>query len=173
MMILIYTMLPNSTGLFSHARRPHAPAFSIVPGLRWFIVVTAASPRLADCDAQRVAGSADRRRASVGLDVVRDVLPVRRVGAESLGAVVARGSHLPHRRHLLALPRLHAVRADRSDQATATCFRSPARSKAFGLVLNARLILLALCCAGAAESLRARGHDYREPAPSCWPSLAC
>ena len=31
----------------------------------------------------------------------------------------------------------------------------------FGAVLNIRLLLLALCCVGAAESLRARGHGYR------------
>jgi hypothetical protein len=36
--------------------------------------------------------------------------------------------------------------------------------EAFGIVLNARLILLALCCAGAAESLRARGSLFRASA---------
>src|SRR6185503_4943208 len=41
MIILIYTMLPNSVGLFCRAHRVQAPAFSSIPALRWFIVVGA------------------------------------------------------------------------------------------------------------------------------------
>src|SRR5262249_23470510 len=42
MIILIYTMLQNSAGLFSRAHHTHAQAFSVIPALRWFVVVTAA-----------------------------------------------------------------------------------------------------------------------------------
>ncbi len=42
MIILIYTMLPNSTGLFGGVRPAHGPTFSSVPMLRWVFVLVAA-----------------------------------------------------------------------------------------------------------------------------------
>jgi len=160
MMILIYTMLPNSTGLFSHARRPHAPAFSIVPGLRWFIVVTAA---LLAWPIAMLSASLDQQLVDGHLsDWMSCALFFL-----SAGLVLNHWAQSSHEARTfptagifwLCLASMLCVQIDPTGDSNVFPFT---RSfEAFGLVLNARLILLALCCAGAAESLRARGHDYR------------
>jgi hypothetical protein len=160
MMILIYTMLPNSSGLFSPARRPHAPAFSIISGLRWFIVVTAAllawpiAMLSASLDQQVVDG-----HLSDWMSCAMFFL--------SAGLVLHHWTQSSHDARTfptagifwLCLASMLCVQIDPIGDSSVFPFT---RSfTAFGLVLNARLLLLALCCVGAAESLRARGQDYR------------
>lgn len=160
MMILIYTMLPNSAGLFSHARRPQAPAFSIIPGLRWFIVATAA---LIAWPIAMLSSSLDQQYVTGHLS---DWLSCA-LFFLSAGLVLHQWAHSSHEARTfptasifwLCLASMLCVQIDPTGDSNVFPFT---RSfEVFELQLNARLLLLALCCVGAAESLRARGQDYR------------
>jgi hypothetical protein len=163
MIILIYTMLPNSAGLFSHARRTHAPAFSSIPALRWFIVTSAAilawpvSVLSASLDLQVVTG-----HVSDWLACALFVL--------SAGLVLHHWIQSSHEARTFPAAALFwlctasvlCVQIDPIGDDTVFPF---SRSfEVFGIQMGPRLLLLALCCVGAAESLRARGNAYRTSA---------
>jgi hypothetical protein len=160
MMILIYTMLPNSAGLFSHAHRTHAPAFSSVHAWRWLIVATTAlvawpiAMLSASLDQQTVLGhysdwlSCSLFFLSAGLVLHHWMQSPREPGTFPTAGIF-----------WLCMASMLCVQIDPIGDSTVFPFT---RSfEAFGIDLNARLILLALCCLGAAESLRARGSSYR------------
>jgi hypothetical protein len=160
MMILIYTMMPNSAGLFSHARRTQAPAFSSIHAWRWLIVAVTAlvawpvAMLSASLDQQVVLGhysdwlSCSLFFLSAGLVLHHWVQSSREPRSFPTAGIF-----------WLCMASMLCVQIDPIGDSTVFPFT---RSfQAFGIELNARLILLALCCLGAAESLRARGSSYR------------
>ena len=163
MIILIYTMLPNSAGLFSHARRTQAPAFSSIPALRWFIVVGAAivawplSLFSAALDLQVVTGHLSDW-LSCALFFLSAGLLLHHWNQSSRDARTFPAAGI----FWLCMASVLCVQIDPIGDSNVFPF---SRSfEAFGIELNARLLLLALCCVGAAESLRARGNGYRTSA---------
>lgn len=163
MIILIYTMLPNSAGLFSHARWTEAPAFSVVPALRWFIVAAAAliawpvSMLSASLDLQVVDGHLSDW-LSCALFFLAAVLVLHDWIQSSHDARTFPAAGL----FWLCTASVLCVQIDPIGDSN--IFPFTRSFEAFGMELNARLLLLALCCFGAAESLRARGGDYRSGA---------
>ncbi|HTU61695.1 MAG TPA: hypothetical protein VMF89_24735, partial [Polyangiales bacterium] len=160
MMILIYTMIPNSPGLFSHARKMHSPAFSIVHAFRWFIVATAVlviwpvSMLSAALDEQMVDGHlSDWLSCALFALSAAQVLHHWAQSARQPGTFPTAGIFW------LCVASVLCVQIDPIGDTS--IFPFTRSFEAFGVVLNARLILLALCCLGAAESLRARGNLYR------------
>ncbi len=163
MMVLIHTMLPNSAGLFSHARRTQAPAFSSIPALRGFIVIGAAlvawpmSMLSASLDLQTVDG-----HLSDWLSCALFFL--------SAGLLLNHWIQSSHEARTfpaagifwLCAASVLCVQIDPIGDDTV--FQFSRSFEALGLELNARLLLLALCCLGAAESLRARGQIFRPSA---------
>jgi hypothetical protein len=163
MMILIYTMLPNSVGLFSRPRRPHAPAFSIVPALRWFIVLSAAilawpvASLSASLDLQIVMGHLSDW-LSCALFFLSATLLLHHWNRSSRDARTFPTAGI----FWLCAASMLCVQIDPIGDSNVFPF---SRSfEAFGIVLNARLLLLTLCCLGAAESLRARGSLFKTSA---------
>jgi hypothetical protein len=160
MMILIYTMLPNSTGLFSHAHRTHAPAFSSVHAWRWLIVAASAlvawpiAILTAALDQQIVLGhysdwlSCSLFFLSAALVLHHWLQSSREPKTFPTAAIF-----------WLCMASMLCVQIDPIGDSSV--FPYTRSFEAFGIELNARLILLALCCLGAAESFRARGNLYR------------
>jgi hypothetical protein len=163
MIILIYTMLPNSGGLFSRTRTPHAPAFNSIQALRWFIVAGAAiiawplSSLSSSLDMQYTMG-----HLSDWLSCALFFL--------SAALLLHHWIRMSHETRTfpaagifwLCMASMLCVQIDPIGDSHV--FPYTRSFEAFGIVLNARLILLALCCAGAAESLRARGSLFRASA---------
>ena len=160
MMILICTMLPNSAGLFSHARRTLAPAFSSVPALRWSIAASAAilawpaSTLSASLDLQHVTGHlADW--ISSALFFLSAALVLRHWISSSRDAGTFPATAL----FWLCFASMLCVQIDPIGDSNVFPF-----SRSFdvsGVEIGARPLLLALCCLGAAESFRARGSLFR------------
>ncbi len=160
MMILIYTMLPNSGGLFSHARRAQAPTFSAIPALRWFIVAAAAlvvwpvSILSSLLDEQATVGHLSDWMScalfflSAGLLLNHWMQSSREPGSFPTAGIF-----------WLCLASMLCVQIDPTGDSNVFPFTRSFH--VFGTEVNARLLLLALCCLGAAESLRARGYIYR------------
>jgi hypothetical protein len=160
MMILIKTMLPNSTGLFTYARRIHAPAFSSIYALRWFIVAGAAI----------IAWPVSIMSASLDLQAVDGHLSDWLACALfALSAVLVLDHWIQSSHDTRAFPTagifwlcaasVLCVQIDPISDDSVFPFSRPL--EIVGLQLGPRLLLLALCCLGAAESLRARGSAYR------------
>jgi hypothetical protein len=160
MIILIYTMLPNSAGLFTHTRRTEAPAFSGVYGLRWFVVASAAliawpvSMLSAALDQQTVTGHlSDWLSCALFFLSAALVLNHWAQSSQERDTFPAAGIFW------FCAASVLCVQID--PVGDASVFPFTRSFEAFGVVLNARLLLLALCCLGAAESLRARGYAFR------------
>jgi hypothetical protein len=162
-LILIYTMLPNSGGLFSPARQTQAPAFSVIPGLRWFFVIAGVALAwpmamlTAALDQQTVNGhlsdwmSSSLFFLSAGLILNHWMKSSREPGTFPSAGVF-----------WLVMASMVCVQIDPIGDSH--IFPFTRSFEAFGLLLNARMILLAMCCLGAAESLRARGLLFRTSA---------
>jgi hypothetical protein len=160
MMILIYTMLPNSAGLFSRARQTAAPAFSSVVALRWFIVVGAAlvawpvSMLSASLDLQIVDGHlADW--LSCALFALSAVLVLNHwiSTSQEAGTFPVAGVFWFCAASMLCI-QIDPIGDD-------NVFPFTRSFEILGVQMGPRLLLLALCCLGAAESMRARGGAYR------------
>lgn len=162
MIILIYTMLPNSPGLFRSARRLSAPAFSSVPALRWFIVGAAAA----------IAWPFAMLSASLELQVVEGHLSDWVASALFFFSAVlllnnwiqSPGSGRFPRAGLFFLCAASALCVQIDPIADSNVFPFSRSVQVFDIELNTRLLLLALCCVGASESLRTRGQGYRPSA---------
>jgi hypothetical protein len=153
-------MLPNSGGLFSHARRIQAPGFSAIPALRWFIVAAAAlvvwpvSILSSLLDEQATVGHLSDWMScalfflSAGLLLNHWMQSSREPGSFPTAGIF-----------WLCLASMLCVQIDPTGDSNVFPFTRSFH--AFGMEMNARLLLLALCCLGAAESLRARGYIYR------------
>ena len=158
MIILIYTTLRNSTGLFN-AQPAQGPAFSSVPMLRWVLVIAAAAIAWPVAQLSSVLDN----QASVGhpsdwlscaLFFLAAVLLIARWCQSS-----ERGRFPTSAVAFLAAASAICVQVDPIGDNTIFPFT---RSMTFfDLELNVRLMLLALCCLGAAEALRGRGVGYR------------
>jgi hypothetical protein len=159
MIILIYTMLPNSRGLFSRRRQLAGPAFSSIPALRWVIVAAAAvlawpiAALSASLDLQITDGHLADWLASALFFLSAALLLNNWTQSRDSGAFPRTGIAL------LCVASALCVQIDPiGDSSVFPLSRS---IEIFGTELNARLLLLALCCAGVGESLRARGQGYR------------
>ncbi len=151
-MVLIYTTLSNSPGLFESARPVRGPAFSGLAAFRWPILVSAIviawplAQLTASLDEQPALGHfsglavvcvvllrGDAARAALDVRVdVREPFPTTGVA-------------------LLCAASAICVQFDPiGDQ---NIFPGSSTIEWFGLDLNTRLLLLALCCLGAAESV--------------------
>jgi hypothetical protein len=163
MLILIYTMLPNSAGLFSHARQTLAPAFSMVGALRWPVALAAAaiawpaSTLSASLDLQNVTGHFSDWLAcalfslSAALILHNWISSPREAGSFPAAAIF-----------WLCVASVLCVQIDPIGDSNVFPF---SRSlEVYGVVLSSRLVLIALCCLGAAESLRARDGIFRTSA---------
>lgn len=163
MIILIYTMLPNSSGLFSRTRHSQAPSFTSIPALRWVIVASAAaiawplSSLSSVLDMQSAMGhlsdwvSCALFFLSAGMLLHHWIRSSQEAGTFPVAGIF-----------WLCMASMLCVQID--PVGDSHVFPYTRSFEAFGIVLNARLILLALCCAGAAESLRARGSLFRASA---------
>jgi hypothetical protein len=163
MIILIYTMLSNSGGLFSRARNAQAPALTSIQALRWFIVAGAAilvwplSSMSATLDMQSTMGhlsdwlSCALFFLSAGLLLHHWIRSPQETRAFPVAGIF-----------WLCMASMLCVQIDPIGDSQV--FPYTRSFEAFGIVLNPRLIVLALCCAGAAESLRARGSLFRASA---------
>ena len=159
MIILIYTMLPNSLGLFSRQRQLAGPAFSSIPTLRWVIVAAAAllawpvATLSASLDLQITAGHLSDWLASALFFLSAALLLNNWIQSPDSGPFPRTGMAL-----LCAASALCVQIDPIGDSSVFPLSRS---IEIFGAELNTRLLLLALCCAGVGESLRARGQGYR------------
>lgn len=160
MIVLIYTMLPNSAGLFSRGRRTQAPTFTSIGALRWFIVAGAAlvawpvSTLSASLDQQAVVGHpADWLSCALFFLSAGLVLHHWTQSSQDEQAFPTTGIFW------LCVASVLCVQIDPIGDSNVFPFTRSFET--FGIELNARLILLALCCVGAAESLRARGQAFR------------
>ncbi len=159
MIILIYTTLPNSAGLFGNTRPAQGPAFSSVPMLRWVFVIAAAAIAWPVAQLSSILDN----QASVGhpsdwlscaLFFLAAVLLIARWCQSS-----QRGRFPMSAVAFLAAASAICVQVDPIGDNTIFPFT---RSMTFfDLELNVRLMLLALCCLGAAEAVRARGVGPR------------
>ncbi|HEY1283729.1 MAG TPA: hypothetical protein VGE96_04550 [Steroidobacteraceae bacterium] len=161
MLILICTMVHNSMGLFSSARPPRKPAFSSVPALRWPIVIVGAGiawpmAQLSTVlDLPAVLGHPSDWLAAV-LFVFAALLLLNKWSQSPDG-----GRFPASTIAWLCFASALCVQINPIGESEAFPFSHPAG--VLGIELNLRLVLLALCCFGASESLRARpqGHGYR------------
>ncbi|MEJ1962868.1 MAG: hypothetical protein WDO56_15485 [Gammaproteobacteria bacterium] len=159
MIVLIYTMLPNSSGLFHATRRSSAPAFSSVPALRWLIAAAAAA----------IAWPIAILSASLGLQVVEGHLSDWLASALFfLSAVLVLNNWIQSpqsgrfpRAGIVFLCMASALCVQIDPIGDSNVFPFSRSLQFFDIELNTRLLLLALCCVGAGESLRARGQGYR------------
>jgi hypothetical protein len=164
MLIIIYNVMPNSAGLFDSARPARHPAFSGVAALRWPIVVAAilvAWP-LAELTASLGDQSALGHFSdwlSCALFFFAAALLMRRWACS-----VTRESFPASAVVLLCAASAICVQFDPIGDLSV--FPGSSTIDAFGVELNTRLVLLALCCLGTGTSLRRRGAGYHTCAVS-------
>ena len=163
MIILICTMRSNSPGLFTHARRTQAPAFSGVPMLRWAIVVVTAlfawpaAILSASLDLQAMDGHISDWLSSA-LFFFAAALLLHNWSSSSR----APGTFPTAAISWLCVASMLSVQIDPIGDSNV--FPYSRSFQIHGFEIGARLLLIALCCLGAAESLRARGGLYRHGA---------
>lgn len=164
MIILISTLLPNSTGLFSNTRPAQGPAFSSVPMLRFVLVIAAA---VIVWPVARVSALLDQQ-ATVGhpsdwlgcaLFFLSAVLLISRWCQSSDSGRFPTSA-------VAFLCAASAICVQVDPIGDDTIFPFARAMEFFDLELNVRLMLLALCCLGAGEALRARGVGFRVGATS-------
>lgn len=159
MLILIYTSMPNSSGLFDTARPARGPAFSGLAAFRWPILLVAVAlawplaTLTASMDEQPLLGHWSDWM-SCALFFFAAALLVRR------WAFATTRERFPTTGVLL-LCAASAICVQFDPIGDRNIFPGSSTIEWLGLHLNTRLVLLALCCLGAAESLRARGASYR------------
>lgn len=162
MLILVYSTLPNSGGLFESARPPRAPAFSSVPALRWLIVAGAGF--IAWPLAQLTASLEDPAllgRFSDWLSCVLFFLSAALLLRMWLQA--SNPEHFPWiGMGLLCTASALCIQLDPIGDTSV--FPAGTTITIFNTELNTRLVLLGLCCVGVGESLRARGEGHRASA---------
>jgi hypothetical protein len=162
MLTIIYASMPNSSGLFESARPVRGPAFSGIAALRWPILVIASliAWPLASFTAS-LGGQQDLGHfsdwMSCALFSFSAALLVRHWVCSP-----ARESFPTSAVALLCAASAICVQFDPIGDRN--IFAGSSTIDLFDVHLNTRLTLLALCCLGAAESLRARGSGYRTPA---------
>ena len=162
MLTLIHTAMPNSAGLFDSVRPARGPAFSAVHALRWLMLVSATAI------AWPLAGFTAALGEQAGLGHFSDWLSCAAFTC-SAALLVRHWACLPTRESfptsavvLLCAASAACVQFDPIGDRN--IFPGSSMIEWFDLDLNTRLVLLALCCLGAAESLRARGSSYRASA---------
>lgn len=161
MLILLCTMVHNSMGLFSSAHPPRKPAFSSVPALRWPIAIAGCliawpmAQFTAALNQPAVLGHPSDWLAAV-LFAFAALLILHHWSQSSDG-----GRFPVSTVAWLCSASALCVQINPIGQSEAFPFSHPA--EVLGLELNLRLVLLALCCVGASESLRVRpqSQGYR------------
>jgi hypothetical protein len=159
MLTLIYTAMPNAAGLFEDTRPAQGPAFSGVAAMRWPILLAAIAIAwplagiTASMDAQPLLGHFSDWLSSALLFFAAALL-VRR------WACSRTREHFPTSGVVL-LCAASAICVQFDPIGDRNIFPGSSTIELLGLHLNTRLVLLGLCCLGAAESLRARGPGYR------------
>ncbi|MEJ1962039.1 MAG: hypothetical protein WDO56_11060 [Gammaproteobacteria bacterium] len=159
MLILIHTAMPNSAGLFGTLRPPTEPAFSSVAALRWPIVIGAAvlawpvTELTVSLDEQALLGHFSDWLAAVLFFLCAALLLRRWLQSPRAQRFPTAGVFL------LCVASALCVQIDPIGDNNV--FPAGTTVGLFGVELNTRLLLLALCCAGAGESLRAMGPGYR------------
>jgi hypothetical protein len=156
-LILVCTMVHNSMGLFSTAHPPRKPAFSSVPALRWPIAIVGCliawpmAQLTAALDQPTVLGHPSDWVAAVLFAFAALLILSNWSQSSDSGRFPA--STIAW---LCAASAL-CVQINPIGQSQAFPLSHPAEW--FGMSLNLRLVLLALCCLGASESLRVRSQD--------------
>jgi hypothetical protein len=147
MLVLIYTMRTNSRGEI---------ALSGVAALRWFFVAAAAliAWPLASITAA-LNDQADLGHLSDWLSASLFTLSAVLLARDSIRAVDPKGFPAAG---VFMLCTASALCAQIDPIADTTVFPYGVTLQLFGITFNVRLLLLALCCAGAAESFRIRGQ---------------
>jgi hypothetical protein len=159
MLILINTSMPNSSGLFDIARPARGPAFSGLAAFRWPILLAAAAlawplaDLTASMDEQPLLGHSSDWMSCALFLFAAALLTRRWVFATTRESFPATG--------VVLLCAASAICIQFDPIGDRNIFPGSSTIEWFGLQLNTRLVLLALCCLGAAESLRARGAGYR------------
>ncbi|MEJ0035687.1 MAG: hypothetical protein WDO68_06370 [Gammaproteobacteria bacterium] len=164
MLILVYTTLPNSFGLFENTRPAGGPAFSGVAALRWPILILAtliAWPlaALTASMAEQAALGHFSDWMSCALFFFAAAFVVRHWASATTREPFPTSAVV-----LLCAASAMCVQFDPIGDRN--IFPGSSTIDWFGLRLNTRLVLLALCCLGAGESLRSRGAGYRSGAAS-------
>lgn len=157
MLILIYTTAHNSLGLFSTVHPPRKPAFSSVPALRWPIVILGVliawpmADLTAILDQPSMLGHPSDWLSAV-LFAFAALLVFNRWSQSSD----------PGRFPVSTIAWLcfaSAMCVQINPIGPSEAFPFSRSVDVFGAEINARLLVLALCCLGASESLRARTRD--------------
>lgn len=164
MLTLIYTMVHNSMGLFSGAHPPRKPAFSSVAALRWPIAIVGlilAWPMAnltAALDQQSVLGHPSDWLAAMLFVFGALLLLNKWTQSRDPGRFPASS--------IAWLCVASALCVQINPIGASEAFPFSRSVDVLGAELNTRLMLLALCCLGASESLRARvrGQGYRAAA---------
>jgi hypothetical protein len=159
MLVLIYTTLPNSLGLFPTTVRAEGAAFSGLASLRWLIVLLVAIL------AWPLAGLTASMDAQADLGHFSDWLSCV-LFTSSAALIVRRWAQSPQREGfpstiVILLLAASAICVQFDPVGDHDLFPSSSTIRVLGFDLNTRLVLLALCCLGAAEALRAEGRRYR------------
>jgi len=158
-LVLIYTTLPNSSGLFESARPVRGPAFSALAAFRWLILVSAIviawplAQLTASLDEQPALGHFSDWLSCALFFCAATLLVRRWTCASTREPFPTTGVAL--------LCAASAICVQFDPIGDRNIFPGSSTIEWFGLDLNTRLVLLALCCLGAAESVRARGASYR------------
>jgi hypothetical protein len=157
MIILIGTMLPNSTGLLAGVRPTQGPAFSSVIALRWLFLIVAAGVAWPLANLSSVLGEPATLGhpsdwLSCGLFALSAVLLIARwyQGSDASRFPVSAVA-------FMAAASAICVQIDPIGDSS--IFPFARGMHLLGWELNVRLVLLALCCLGVAETLRARGQS--------------
>ncbi len=160
MLILIYTVLPNSTGLFAPSTsQQDGPAFSGIVNLRWLIALFCAA--IAWPLAELTASMEEQAALGHLSDWMACALFMC-----SAALLVTAWSQSASRESfpwtaVVLLCGASAICVQFDPLGDHERFPASSTIRAFGLDLNTRLVLLTLCCLGAAETLRTRGRSYR------------
>jgi hypothetical protein len=162
MLVLIRTALPNSVGLFEGTRPAREPAFSSLYALRWTMLVAGV------VIAWPLAGVTASLGEQSGLGHFSDWMSCVAF-TFSAGLLAHHWACSPTRESfptsaVVLLCAASAICVQFDPIGDPNVFPGSSTIEWFGLGLNTRLVLLALCCLGAAESLRARGASYRSSA---------
>jgi hypothetical protein len=159
MLILIRTTMANSAGLFDRERPARAPAFTGLAAARWVILILAAL--IAWPLAALTASLGDQAALghfsdwmSCALFFCSAALLARRWACAPVREPFPTSS-------VVLLCAASAICVQFDPIGDASIFPASSTIEWLDLELNTRLVLLALCCLGASESLRARGNGYR------------